>query len=159
MNSQEHGQIQEGETLRVRGTEEEHDVHSHADSGEALSANSGGFRTQLLGLNREDSAAGGGNFNPFGGILDQLIDDARKQLIKSNECIVWYKEEVKEYQEKLNNLIKLKELQEQQYQEMQQQQQMLLQQQQQIQQQLMQQQLMQQQQQESSNHIGETPAE
>jgi hypothetical protein len=118
MNSQEHGQIQKGEALGIRGIENEPDVHYHADSGAALSADSGGVRSQLLGLDRENSAARGGNFNPFGGVIDQLIDDAKKQLIKSNECVVWYKEEVKEYEEKVNNLIKLKELQEQQYQEM-----------------------------------------
>jgi phage shock protein A len=50
----------------------------------------------------------------IGGILDQLIDDAEKQLVKSRECIVWYREEAKEYEQKLNNLRKLKELQQQQ---------------------------------------------
>jgi phage shock protein A len=40
----------------------------------------------------------------IGGILDQLIDDAEKQLVKSRECIVWYREEAKEYEQKLNNL-------------------------------------------------------
>ncbi|MEG4497567.1 hypothetical protein QUB05_05650 [Microcoleus sp. F10-C6] len=160
MNHQEHGQIQKGETLRVRGTENEQDFHYHADSGETLSADSGGVRSEFIGLNREDSAARGGDCHPFGGVLDQLIDDTRKQLVKSNECIVWYREEVKEYEEKLKNLIKLKEQQEEQYQEMRRQQEMLLQQQQLIQQQLaQQQQLIEQQQRESSSHSGENLAE
>ena len=144
MNHQEHGQIQKSETLTVRGTENEQDFHYHADSGQAVSADSGRLRSEFVGLNREDSATGGRDFNPFGGILDQLIDDAKKQLIKSRECIVWYREEEKEYQEKVNNLIKLKELQEQQYQEMRRQHEMLLQ----------QQPLMQQQKTDSSNQDG-----
>ena len=153
MNHQEHGQ--KSETLTVRGIEDEQDIHDHADSGEALSGVSARVGSQLLGLDREDSAARSGDFQPFGGVLDQLIEDTRKQLIKSNECIVWYREEVKEYEEKLKNLTKLKELQEEQYQEMRRQQEILLQQQEILlqQQQSMQQQLMQQQQQtESSNH-------
>ena len=47
-------------------------------------------------------------------MLDQLIDDAEKQLVKSHECIVWYREEVKEYEQKLNNFRKLKQLHQQQ---------------------------------------------
>ncbi|MEG4329981.1 hypothetical protein, partial [Microcoleus sp. herbarium5] len=49
-----------------------------------------------------------------GGMLDQLIDDAEKQLVKSRECIVWYREEEKEYEQKLNNFRRLKQLHEQQ---------------------------------------------
>jgi hypothetical protein len=153
--NQEHGQSQEGKAVTVRGIEDEQNVYPHANGSEALSGVGAGFGGQWLGLDREVGAARVGDFNPFGGVLDQLIDDARKQLVKSNECIVWYTEEVKEYQEKLNNLIKLKELQEQQYQEMRRQQEMLLQQQQLIQQQLMQQQ----QKTETSNHSGENLAE
>ena len=139
--NQEHGQSQEGETIGVRGSEGDESFRPYTYGSEALSGVSGGVGAQLLTLDREASAAGVGNFNPFGGVIDQLIDDARKQLVKSQECIVWYREEVKEYQQKLNNLIKLKELQEQQQQEMQRQQQA------------------QQQQQEPSNNGGENLAE
>ena len=140
--NQEHGQGQQkGETVGVRGSEGGQSVHPYTHSSETLAGVGGGFGAQFLALDREDSAPGTGNFHPFGGVLDQLIDDTRKQLVKSSECVVWYREEVKEYEEKLKNLVKLKELQEEQYQEMQRQQEMLLQ-----QQQLMQQQLMQQQQ-------------
>ncbi|MEG4964467.1 MULTISPECIES: hypothetical protein [unclassified Microcoleus] len=128
--NQQHGQGQEGKTVGVRGSEGGQSVHPYTHGSEALSGVSRGVGAQLLTLDREDSKEGIGNFNPFGGVIDQLIDDAKKQLVKSQECIIWYREEVKEYQEKLNNLIKLKELQEQQYQEMQQQQQILMQQQQ-----------------------------
>ena len=123
MNSQAHGQSQEGTTVTVRGIEDEQDIHSHADGGEAFSGTSARAGSQRLGLDREVSAAGAGDFDPFGGVIDQLIDDATKQLVKSQECIVWYRSEAEEYQQKLNNLIKLKEQQQQQQQLMQQQQQ------------------------------------
>ncbi|MEG4066240.1 hypothetical protein QUA42_02610 [Microcoleus sp. Pol11C2] len=116
--NQEHGQSQEGKTVGVRGTEDKQDVYPHTDRSETFSGASSGFGGQWLRLDREASKEGIGDFNPFGGVIDQLIDDAKKQLVKSQECIVWYREEVKEYQQKLDNLIKLKELQEQQYQEM-----------------------------------------
>ena len=131
MNHQEHGQSQEGEAVRVRGSEEKHDVYSYTHGSEALSGVSGGVGCQFLTLDREDSAARIGDLDPFGGVIDQLIDDARKQLVKSQECIVWYRAEAQEYEEKLNNLIKLKELQQQQQQRQQQQQQLQQQQQQQ----------------------------
>lgn len=118
MNPQEHGQSQEGETVTVRGTEEEHDVYNHAHSGAALAGVGSRTGSEFIGFDRKNSQEGTRSFNPFGGVIDQLIDDAKKQLVKSQECIVWYRAEVQEYQEKLDNLIKLKELQEQQYQEM-----------------------------------------
>lgn len=121
--NQEHGQSQEGSAVRVWGTEEKQDVYAYTNGGEALSGVGARVGGESLTFNREASKEGIGNFNPFGGVIDQLIDDAKKQLVKSQECIVWYREEVKEYQQKLDNLIKLKELQEQQYQEMQRQQQ------------------------------------
>jgi hypothetical protein len=116
--NQEHDQGQEGEAIRVRGSEDQQDVYPYTHGSEALSGVSGGFGNQSLTLDREDSKEGVRDFDPFGGVIDQLIDDARKQLVKSQECIVWYREEAKEYQEKLNNLIKLKELQQQQQQQM-----------------------------------------
>ncbi|MEG4147899.1 hypothetical protein [Microcoleus sp. Pol12B5] len=140
MNHQEHGQSQEGATVGVRGIEDEQDVYAHADGGQTLSGVGARFGSKSLTLDREVSSAGVGDFNPFGGVIDQLIDDAKKQLVKSQECIVWYREEVKEYQQKLDNLVKLKELQEEQQRQMRQQQ-------------------LQQQQVESSNNGGETLAE
>ena len=116
--NQEHGQGQEGEAIGVRGIEDKQDVYPHTNGGEALSGVSRRFGGQRLGFDRENSAAGAGDFNPFGGVIDQLIDDAKKQLVKSQECIIWYREESKEYQNKLDNLIKLKELQQQQFQQM-----------------------------------------
>lgn len=116
--NQEHGQSQEGEAIGIRGIEDKQDVYPHTDCGEALSGVSGRTGSQRLGLNRKDSPTGVGDFNPFGGVIDQLIDDAKKQLVKSQECIIWYREEAKEYQNKLENLTKLKELQQQQHQQM-----------------------------------------
>ena len=116
--NQEHGQSQEGEAIGVRRIEDKQDVYPHTDGGEAFSGASRRFGGQRLGFDRENSAAGAGDFNPFGGVIDQLIDDAKKQLVKSQECIIWYREEAKEYQDKLENLTKLKELQQQQFQQM-----------------------------------------
>jgi hypothetical protein len=116
--NQEHGQGQEGTTVGVRGSESGQGFHPHTHGGEAFAGSGARLGTKLLELNRKDSEAGIGNLDPFGGVIDQLIDDARKQLIKSQECIVWYREEAKEYQQKLDNLIKLKELQLQQQQQM-----------------------------------------
>ncbi|EGK83474.1 hypothetical protein D0A34_09670 [Microcoleus vaginatus PCC 9802] len=118
MNHQEHGQSQEGSTVGVWRTEEKQDVYSHADGGEALSGVGARVGGQSLTLDREIGTEGIGDFDPFGGVIDQLIDDARKQWVKSQECIVWYRSEAEEYKQKLDNLIKLKELQQQQQQEM-----------------------------------------
>ncbi|MEG5018275.1 MULTISPECIES: hypothetical protein [unclassified Microcoleus] len=123
--NQEHGQSKESTTVAVRGIENEQDIYVDTDGGEALSGVSTRFGGEWLGLDREASAAGIGDFDPFGGVIDQLIDDARKQLVKSQECIVWYRSEADEYKQKLDNLIKLKELQQQQQQLMRQQQQLL----------------------------------
>jgi hypothetical protein len=116
--NQEHGQGQKSEAVGVRGSESHESIRSYTHGSETLSGVSGGVGSQSVTINREDSKEGARDFDPFGGVIDQLIDDARKQLVKSQECIVWYREEAKEYQEKLNNLIKLKELQQQQQQQM-----------------------------------------
>jgi len=116
--NQEHGQGQKSEAVGVRGSQGHESIRPYTHGSEALSGVSGGLGGQSVTINREDSKEGARDFDPFGGVIDQLIDDARKQLVKSQECIVWYREEAKEYQEKLNNLIKLKELQQQQQQQM-----------------------------------------
>ena len=116
--NQEHGQGQKSEAVGVRGSEGHESIRPYTHGSEAISGVSGGLGGQSVTINREDSKEGARDFDPFGGVIDQLIDDARKQLVKSQECIVWYREEAKEYQEKLNNLIKLKELQQQQQQQM-----------------------------------------
>jgi hypothetical protein len=116
--NQEHGQGQKSEAVGVRRSEGHESIRPYTHGSETLSGVSGGVGSQSVTINREDSKEGARDFDPFGGVIDQLIDDARKQLVKSQECIVWYREEAKEYQEKLNNLIKLKELQQQQQQQM-----------------------------------------
>jgi vacuolar-type H+-ATPase subunit I/STV1 len=116
--NQEHGQGQKSEAVGVRGSQGHESIRPYTHGSEALSGVSRGLGGQSVTINREDSKEGARDFDPFGGVIDQLIDDARKQLVKSQECIVWYREEAKEYQEKLNNLIKLKELQQQQQQQM-----------------------------------------
>jgi hypothetical protein len=112
--NQEHGQGQEGETVGIRGTENKQNVYSDTDRGKAVTGASAGAGDESITPDRENSQEGAGNLDTFGGVIDQLIEDARKQMVKSQECIVWYREEVKEYEQKINNLMKLKELQQQQ---------------------------------------------
>jgi hypothetical protein len=104
----------ESETERVRGEEERQDLWIDTNSGSNAGRVSEGIRSELVTSDRENSKEGASVVYAIGGILDQLIDDAEKQLVKSRECIVWYREEAKEYEQKLNNLRKLKELQQQQ---------------------------------------------
>jgi hypothetical protein len=46
-------------------------------------------------------------------VTGKLIEDTRKQLVKANECIVWYQNEAEECKEKLQRLDELKALEEQ----------------------------------------------
>jgi hypothetical protein len=102
------------ETKGVRGEEKRQDLWIDTNSGSNAGRVSEGIRSELVTSDRENSKEGASVVYAIGGILDQLIDDAEKQLVKSRECIVWYREEAKEYEQKLNNLRKLKELQQQQ---------------------------------------------
>ncbi len=102
------------ETQASRRNESDEGVRLDTDGGENAREISTGTGTQCFQPDRKNSSAGNFIGNAIGGILDQLIDDAEKQLVKSRECIVWYREEAKEYEQKLNNLRKLKELQQQQ---------------------------------------------
>jgi len=128
MNQEQHGQGQESTTSGIWGEEGGQSFHSDAHGSTALAGAGTRLGAQLLELDRENSSQRIGDFNPFGGVIDQLIDEAKKQLVKSRECIVWYREEEKEYKQKLENLVKLKELQQQQHELMMQQQQLLAQQ-------------------------------
>ncbi|WP_341730878.1 hypothetical protein [Microcoleus sp. EPA2] len=115
MNSETHGQ--ESETERIWRSQSDESVRAYADGSEDAQRFGEGTRDKCVTPNREDSQKRVGSSCALGGILDQLIDDAEKQLVKSRECIVWYTEEVKDYEQKLNNLRKLKELQQKQEQE------------------------------------------
>lgn len=95
------------------GDEESKELRTDANSSQDARRVSEGDGTQRLQPNRESSKEGIGLKSAIGGILDQLLEDAKKQLVKSRECIVWYREEAKEYEQKIENLRKLKELQEQ----------------------------------------------
>jgi hypothetical protein len=106
--------VQESETEGIRGTEEERRLRFDPDGGEASQRTSEGVWAVGVELYREDCSEGDYSLDPLGGILDQLIDDAQKQLVKSQECIVWYQSEAKEIRVKLQNLKKLKELREKQ---------------------------------------------
>ena len=104
----------ESETEGVRGEEKRQDLWTNTNSSSNAGRVSEGIRSELVTSDRENSKEGASLVYAIGGILDQLIDDAEKQLVKSRECIVWYREEAKEYEQKLNNLRKLKQLQQQQ---------------------------------------------
>ena len=105
---------QESETERIRRIESQQNLRVDTYGGGNAERASEGTGSQRLTPNRENRTEGIGVTNAIGGIVDQLIDDARKQLGKSRECIVWYQSEAREYEEKLKNLTQLKELHQQQ---------------------------------------------
>jgi hypothetical protein len=107
----------QGETKGIRRTEDNQELRDNPDSSKDARPIGQGIGTQCLELDREDRSTGDRFANPIGGILDQLIEDARKQLVKSKECIVWYQSEAREFEEKLRKLEHLKELHEQQVKE------------------------------------------
>jgi hypothetical protein len=100
------------ETETSRGNEKSQKLRIDADGGADVRRASEKTRAERLTLNRKSRQRGTGALCTLGGILDQLIEDARKQLVKSQECVVWYQSEVKESKEKLENLLSLKQLQE-----------------------------------------------
>ncbi len=108
------------ETQASRGDKSDEGIRLDTDSRENAGQVSTRDGTERLQPDRKNSSPGNFLGNAIGGILDQLIDDAEKQLVKSRECIVWYREEAKECEQKLNNLIKLRELQRQQQEQQQQ---------------------------------------
>ena len=103
---------QESETERIRRTESNKSVRVDAYGCENAERVSEGTGSQRLAPDRKNRTEGIGVANAVGGILHQLIEDARKQLAKSRECIIWYQSEAREYEEKLKNLTQLMELQE-----------------------------------------------
>ncbi|MEG5210313.1 hypothetical protein QUB67_16865 [Microcoleus sp. ARI1-A1] len=103
----------QSETKSTRRDEGSEELRIDPDGGENVGRTGEGTRSLSFPPDREGGAPGITLNFAIGGILDQLIDDARKQLVKSNECIVWYQSEAREYEEKLQNLLKLKELQQQ----------------------------------------------
>jgi hypothetical protein len=102
----------ESKAKTSRGDEESQELRFDADSGPDVGRVSEKTRTERLTLNRKSRQGRTGALCAIGGILDQLIEDARKQLVKSQECVVWYQSEVKESKEKIENLLNLKKLQE-----------------------------------------------
>jgi hypothetical protein len=95
-----------------RGDEESQELRFDADGSQDVGRAREKTRAERLTLNRKSRQRRTGALCAIGGILDQLIEDARKQLVKSQECVVWYQSEVKESKEKLENLLNLKRLQE-----------------------------------------------
>jgi hypothetical protein len=110
-------QEKDGQTQRIRGNKNTQDVRTDSHWGENVERVGAGVGNQPLATDRENSSSGIATYDPLGGVLDQLIDDAEKQWVKSQECIVWYQQEAQEYKQKLDKLRKLKELQQQQQQQ------------------------------------------
>ncbi|NQE38511.1 hypothetical protein [Microcoleus asticus] len=108
---------QKSEATGIRREEKSQELRIDAYGGEDAGRISEGSRNQRITSNRKSSKEGTGVKNTIGGILDQLLEDAEKQLAKSRECIVWYREEAKEYEQKIQNLRKLIELQDQEQQQ------------------------------------------
>ncbi|MCC3410173.1 MAG: hypothetical protein JGK17_32530 [Microcoleus sp. PH2017_10_PVI_O_A] len=94
-------------TWRDKGDE---GIRIDPDSSQDAGRTSEGVWAVGLELHRENCSERDFGNDPLGGILDQLIDDAQKQLVKSQECVVWYQSEAKEVRDKLENLKKLREL-------------------------------------------------
>lgn len=107
----------DGQTQGIRGSESVQNVRTDSDRSEIVERVSAGTGNQPLAAYRKSSSSGIATYDPLGGVLDQLIDDAERQKVKSQECIDWYKQELQEYEAKLENLRKLKELQLQQQQQ------------------------------------------
>ena len=104
---------QKSEATGIWGEEEPEKLRTDPNGSQDVRRFSEGDGSQRVSLNREGSEEGTGAKSAIGGILYQLIEDARKQLGKSRECVIWYQQEVKENEEKLQNLTELLELQRQ----------------------------------------------
>jgi len=108
MKKEDHAQ--ESQTERIRRGQKDNNLRTDAHSSPDAGRTSEGVWAVSVELYRENCSEGDYSNDPLGGILDQLIDDAQKQLVKSQECIVWYQSEATEIRAKLQNLKKLKEL-------------------------------------------------
>jgi hypothetical protein len=102
----------ESETERIRGAEGDESLRINANRSEAAKRVSKRTGSECLPPDRKNRTEGIGAQNAVGGIIDQLIEDARKQLAKSRECIVWYQSEAREFEERLRKFEQLKELHE-----------------------------------------------
>ncbi len=85
---------QESKTKGIWGAEGHQSLRIDAYGSENAERVSEGAGNQFVALDRKSSKEGIDLKNPVGGILDQLLEDAEKQFVKSRECIVWYREEV-----------------------------------------------------------------
>jgi hypothetical protein len=105
------------ETQSSRGDKKNKGLRVDANSGKDVGRTGQGAGSQRVQSDRENRSAGDLVGHTVGGILDQLIEDAEGQLVKTRECVVWYQSELKEREEKLQKLRKLKDLHQQQIQE------------------------------------------
>ncbi len=85
---------QESKTKGIWGAEAHQSLRIDACGSENAERVSKGAGNQPVALDRKSSKEGIDLKNPVGGILDQLLEDAEKQLVKTRECIVWYREKV-----------------------------------------------------------------
>jgi hypothetical protein len=96
----------------IRGNQETEELWDNTNSRKNVGGISRGDGTECFSPHRKDRSPRNPAKNIAGGILDQLIEDARKQLVKTRECIVWYQNELDEYKAKIQHLEELKALEE-----------------------------------------------
>lgn len=84
----------ENKTKGISGAEGHQSLRIDAYGSENAERVSEGAGNQLVALDRKSSKEGIDLKNAIGGILDQLLEDTEKQLVKTRECIVCYREKV-----------------------------------------------------------------
>lgn len=105
----------QGETQAIWRERGNQNVSINANSSETFGKNRPEERFEVAkSTTREDCSRGNCFKNTLGGILDQLIEDARQQLGKARESAIRYQNEAKEYEKRLQNLLELKKLEQQQ---------------------------------------------
>ncbi|MEC4806673.1 MAG: hypothetical protein SAJ12_08970 [Jaaginema sp. PMC 1079.18] len=114
----EYGNKAQGQSQEIRSEQASRQPNAYPRSDRTVGSFSQGTENQPFRTGGTDRTGGGCSsipgFDLAGGILDQLIEDTRDRLVKSQDCIKWYEDEKAEYEAKLNKLQKIKELAEQQ---------------------------------------------
>lgn len=103
---------QTGTASALRREEKTQELWDHSDGSETSRGASQRTGSERVEPHRENRTTGNRRNTLSGGILDQLIEDASKQLAKARECVVWYQSEIEEYKQKLQRLEELKALEE-----------------------------------------------
>lgn len=101
----------EGKAQQVRGAEVRATGDAAHPNGKGEAGSVGG-QVGLLGLGAVGANCPGGNLPPTvaGGIVAQLIEDARDRLSEAEECIQWYQRSADKAQRQLDHLTALADL-------------------------------------------------